>query len=111
MYADIQRELASLHAALTAKVHRVLGVDLTFSHGTCAKVQLWYYPVEGSESKYFSRTGEDILALFRELHAQGNTLMVVTHDPTIASRAQRVIHLLDGHVERDVLNPATVDQN
>ncbi|MCA9782702.1 MAG: ABC transporter ATP-binding protein [Candidatus Delongbacteria bacterium] len=58
-----------------------------------------------------SRTGEDILALFRELHAQGNTLMVVTHDPTIASRAQRVIHLLDGHVERDVLNPATVDQN
>ncbi|MCA9785371.1 MAG: macrolide ABC transporter ATP-binding protein, partial [Candidatus Cloacimonetes bacterium] len=58
-----------------------------------------------------SRTGEDILALFRELHAQGNTLMVVTHDPTIASRAQRVIHLLDGHVERDELNPATVDQN
>ena len=66
MYADIQRELASLHAALTAKVYRVLGVDLTFSHGAEAKLQMWYYPVEGSESRYYYLRGEDISALYAE---------------------------------------------
>jgi putative ABC transport system ATP-binding protein len=49
-----------------------------------------------------SRTGQDILALFQELHDQGNTLLVVTHDPAVADRARRIIHLKDGRVEKDV---------
>jgi putative ABC transport system ATP-binding protein len=48
-----------------------------------------------------SRTGEDILALFQELHGQGNTLIVVTHDRQVAERAQRIIHVRDGRVEND----------
>src|SRR5436305_8329009 len=43
-----------------------------------------------------SKTGQEVLALFRELHAQGNTLLLVTHDPTIAAQAERRIELRDG---------------
>jgi putative ABC transport system ATP-binding protein len=43
-------------------------------------------------------TGAEILALFDELHAEGRTLVVVTHDPAVARRAQRVVRVLDGRV-------------
>lgn len=48
-----------------------------------------------------SKTGQEVLALFRELHAQGNTLVLVTHDPAIAALAERRVELRDGlvHVE------------
>jgi putative ABC transport system ATP-binding protein len=48
-----------------------------------------------------SRTGEEIMALFGELHAQGQTLMLVTHESDIAAHAQRVLFLKDGVIERD----------
>jgi putative ABC transport system ATP-binding protein len=43
-------------------------------------------------------TGEEILALFRRLNADGTTLIVVTHDERLAAHAGRVIHMLDGHI-------------
>ncbi len=43
-----------------------------------------------------TRTGEEVLALFRELHEQGNTVVLVTHDPGIAARAERRVVLCDG---------------
>ena len=48
-----------------------------------------------------SESGADILGLFRELHADGRTILVVTHDADVASRTQRILHLRDGLVERD----------
>ncbi|NMO15144.1 ABC transporter ATP-binding protein [Pyxidicoccus fallax] len=48
-----------------------------------------------------SRTGEEIMALFGELHTQGQTLMLVTHEADIAAYAQRVLFLKDGVIERD----------
>ncbi len=48
-----------------------------------------------------SKTGEEILDLFERLAAAGNTLVVVTHEDTVASRAHRVISIRDGHVESD----------
>ena len=48
-----------------------------------------------------SRTGEEILRLFQDLHQQGNTLIVVTHEDEVAKRAQRVIRLRDGRIEQD----------
>jgi putative ABC transport system ATP-binding protein len=48
-----------------------------------------------------SQTGEEIMALFARLHGQGNTIILVTHEPDIAARAHRVIRLRDGKVERD----------
>jgi putative ABC transport system ATP-binding protein len=43
-------------------------------------------------------TGRDILALFRRLHAEGLTLVVVTHDERLAADAGRVVQMLDGQV-------------
>ena len=48
-----------------------------------------------------SQTGEEIMALFARLHEQGNTIVLVTHEPDIAARAHRIIRLRDGHVETD----------
>ncbi|QSQ28068.1 ABC transporter ATP-binding protein [Pyxidicoccus parkwayensis] len=48
-----------------------------------------------------SKTGEEIMALFGELHSQGQTLMLVTHEADIAAFARRVLFLKDGVIERD----------
>ncbi|MBN1204722.1 MAG: ABC transporter ATP-binding protein [Myxococcaceae bacterium] len=48
-----------------------------------------------------SKTGEEIMALFDELHAQGQTLMLVTHEQDIAEHAHRILFLKDGVIERD----------
>lgn len=48
-----------------------------------------------------SKTSEDVLQLFRELHEQGMTIVVVTHDMDVAKRAGRIITLSDGVVVRD----------
>lgn len=51
-----------------------------------------------------SATGEAILTMFDELHANGMTIIMVTHDDSVASRCQRVVRLRDGRVESDTLN-------
>jgi putative ABC transport system ATP-binding protein len=48
-----------------------------------------------------SQTGEEIMALFAKLHEEGNTILLVTHEPDIAARAHRVIRVRDGKVEHD----------
>ena len=48
-----------------------------------------------------TETGARIMELFAELHAAGNTILLVTHERTIAEHADRIVHLLDGTVERD----------
>ena len=47
-----------------------------------------------------TETGARIMALFEELHDEGNTILMVTHESYIAAHAERAIHLLDGRVER-----------
>lgn len=51
-----------------------------------------------------SATGEEILQLFDTLHTEGNTMIVVTHEESIAARAARVIRLLDGRIVSDERN-------
>ncbi|MBL8199271.1 MAG: ABC transporter ATP-binding protein [Chromatiales bacterium] len=51
-----------------------------------------------------SITAHDILGLFAELHAAGNTIVMVTHDSNVAANAHRTIRLLDGRVESDTVN-------
>jgi len=48
-----------------------------------------------------SATGNEIMALFEELHDSGQTIVLVTHEHDIAAHARRQIHLLDGKIERD----------
>jgi putative ABC transport system ATP-binding protein len=53
-----------------------------------------------------SRTGKEILELFAALWEKGNTLIVVTHEESVARHAQRIIRIRDGLVECDTLNQA-----
>lgn len=46
-----------------------------------------------------SKTGEEIMRLFHELHRSGNTILLITHDVNIAKRAERQVHILDGRVQ------------
>ena len=48
-----------------------------------------------------SKTGDEIMALFDDLHAQGNTIVVVTHEPDIAEFAHRIITIRDGVIAGD----------
>jgi putative ABC transport system ATP-binding protein len=48
-----------------------------------------------------SGTSQEIMALFDILHADGQTILLVTHEHDIAAHARRQVHLLDGRVERD----------
>lgn len=51
-----------------------------------------------------SKTSVDIMNLFEQIHALGNTIIVVTHEEDIALHANRVIRLRDGKIESDTLN-------
>jgi putative ABC transport system ATP-binding protein len=48
-----------------------------------------------------SKTGEEIVALFLELHKKGNTIVLVTHEPKLAARCPRAVRLVDGVVIAD----------
>jgi putative ABC transport system ATP-binding protein len=48
-----------------------------------------------------THTSMEIMNLFERLHAEGNTIIVVTHEPDIAARAHRVISIRDGMIEKD----------
>ncbi len=50
-------------------------------------------------------TGEEILALFDDIHRAGNSVIVVTHDAGVAARASRVLRMLDGRIEGDTQAP------
>ena len=49
-----------------------------------------------------STSGTEVMKLFDELHDQGKTLILVTHDPGVGQRARRTIRLRDGEIESDV---------
>lgn len=54
-----------------------------------------------------SRSSEEVMAIFQRLHALGNTIIIVTHEPDIAEFTERIVRFRDGHIEGDepVKNP------
>ena len=52
-----------------------------------------------------SQSGAEIMALLRELHAEGLTIVLVTHEPSIAAAADRTIRMHDGQIVEDVRKP------
>ena len=51
-----------------------------------------------------SKTGAEILTAFRRLHAEGHTIVLVTHDPGVAAQAERTVRIVDGKITSDVRN-------
>lgn len=49
-----------------------------------------------------SKTGQEILNLFHQLHERGNTIIIVTHDSNVAQQTERILFLKDGRLEREV---------
>ncbi|MFW2177410.1 MULTISPECIES: MacB family efflux pump subunit [unclassified Moraxella] len=58
-----------------------------------------------------SQSGKDVLAILRNLNAQGHTIIMVTHDPNIAKQAQRVIEIKDGYILKDYYTDAVEPSN
>lgn len=54
------------------------------------------------------KSGDEVMAILRELHSQGHTIIIVTHDPKIAKSAQRIIEISDGHIISDAVNSSFV---
>jgi putative ABC transport system ATP-binding protein len=45
-----------------------------------------------------SKTGQDVLKLFRELNDLGNTILMITHDPTVGQQAKQIVRIVDGRL-------------
>jgi len=56
-----------------------------------------------------STMAHQVLDLLDQIHADGTTIVMVTHDPDLANRAERNIHLIDGHVSGEKLVPSQED--
>src|SRR5690606_33359084 len=59
---------------------------------------------DGPTGALDSRSGKELMALLKALHADGHTIILVTHDPQIAAQAQRVIEISDGEIIADRKN-------
>jgi putative ABC transport system ATP-binding protein len=51
-----------------------------------------------------SDQAEEVMAIFQKLNDQGNTIIMITHEPDIAEHAKRIIHLKDGRITKDEKN-------
>ena len=51
-----------------------------------------------------SKSGEDVIQILKDLNAQGHTIIMVTHDPSLAAQAERVIEIKDGYIIADYKN-------
>ena len=57
-----------------------------------------------------SQSGKDVMAILRNLNSQGHTIIMVTHDPSIAAQAERVIEIKDGQILKDYYTDNRVDK-
>jgi putative ABC transport system ATP-binding protein len=55
-----------------------------------------------------SQTGQEVLDIIGSLHQNGKTIILVTHDPRVSARSQRIIHMKDGLIDREIVNTRPV---
>lgn len=96
--------------------HRLEHTPLQLSGGECQRVAIaralasdpLLLLADEPTGNLDTRTGKEILGLFRELHAQGRTIVLITHDPSVAAQAERTIRVRDGRIVAD-LEPAELE--
>ena len=123
--ASVRRnvELPMLYAGVSKKERRARALDLLEKVGIAEKANVLPAALSGGQRQRVaiaralanrpsvlladeptgaldSHTGHEILELFRERHRQGNTVLIVTHDLSIAALAQRQVELHDGLIRR-----------
>ena len=111
--ARVRRERALAAIERVGLGHRVHNTPLQLSGGQCQRVAIARAIVNDPKIIFAdeptgnldSQTGESILTLFRELSESGRTIVIVTHDNTIAGRLPRRIEMRDGKVRHDVALP------
>ena len=52
-----------------------------------------------------SKTGKQVMELFKQINKNGTTIVIVTHDPGIGQSTRRCIRILDGNIQSDTINP------
>lgn len=58
-----------------------------------------------------TKTGAKVMELLTELHEEGNTILMVTHDEKVAKYAKRSIHMVDGFIDRDTEQKSSMEDN
>ncbi len=58
-----------------------------------------------------SKTSVEIMKIFQEIHRQGNTIVLVTHEEDIAQHSHRIVRILDGKIEYDIKNEQVIELN
>ena len=56
-----------------------------------------------------SASTKEIMKIIKRLYSEGRTVIIITHDPTIADQAKRVITISDGRIKSDMMNPNYVE--
>ncbi len=56
-----------------------------------------------------SASTKEIMKIIKRLYSEGRTVIIITHDPSIANQAKRVITISDGHIKSDMMNPNYVE--
>lgn len=121
-------EIPAIYAGMTADQRQIRAKDILTRLGLAEKINNKPNQLSGGQQQRVSigralinggqiiladeptgaldrKSGTEVMAILRELHQQGHTVIIVTHDNNIAQSAERIIEISDGNIISDAINP------